>query len=99
MKPMEPLAPLTIKLEYDPKRVHGARLVIPILAVDEHLMPTTRIENLTPGMYDGTLTTYLTTGGETNQSVKIKISPNSMNIHTFNLSSVENEIVIRPVDK
>jgi len=96
---MELLAPLTVKLEYDPKRVHGARLVIPMLAVDEHLMPTTRIENLTPGMYDGTLTTYLTTGGETVQKIKIKIAANSLNIHTFNLSSVENEVVIRPVDK
>ncbi|PWT87755.1 MAG: hypothetical protein C5B54_11770 [Acidobacteria bacterium] len=93
------LAPITVKLDFDPKRVHGARLVIPMLAVDEHLTNITRIENLTPGTYDGTLTTYLTTGSETTQKVKIKIFPKSENIHHFNLSQVPHEVMIRPVDK
>lgn len=95
---MQEVANLVVKLDYDPRRVHSVKLEIPMLAVDEHLTHVTRIDNLVAGTYDGVLTTFLSTGGETKQRVKIKLFAKQDNVHHFNLN-VPNEVVLRPVDK
>lgn len=88
---------LTILLEFDPYKVQGARLTIPLLGIDQHVTQLTQFDTLPVGMYDADITVFLTSGGESRQKVKIKILANQGNLHKFNLA-VPQQILIRPVD-
>jgi hypothetical protein len=89
---------LTVLLEFDLYKVQGARLTIPLLGIDQHVGHLTQFESLPAGMYDATITAFLTAGGETVQKTKIKILPKQGNLYKFNLSAVPQEVVLRPVD-
>lgn len=89
---------LTVLLNFDLYRVQGARLKIPLLAIDQDIGQFTQFDSLPAGSYEGTLLTYLTTGEEYEQKIKIKITPSKGNFHTFHLTGRPQEVIIRPVD-
>src|SRR3990172_8305046 len=89
---------LTIKLYYEPHRVQGIRLCIPLLGIDEHLTKYFRFDAMPVGLYDGTLNIRLTSGGEFKQAVRIKVLAGQDNLHEFNLAALEQEVYIKPVD-
>ena len=93
-----PLGSLTILLNFDPYQVQGARLSIPLLAIDEHIPQFAQFDNLPAGVYTGTITAFLTDGEEAAHPVKIRIVQNQGNLHEFKLSGRAQEVVIRPVD-
>jgi hypothetical protein len=95
---MRGVGSLTIRLEIGTTRVQSVRLCIPALAVDQHLIKFTRIENLPAGAYDGTLTTYLTTGQESKQRIRVNVAAGQENPHIFNLSEITQDVTIRPID-
>jgi hypothetical protein len=98
MKRATPVGSLTILLNFDLYRVQGARLTIPLLAINQDVGQFTQFETLPAGVYDGTLRTYLTNGEEYDELIKIRIAANKGNFHTFHLSGPPNQILIRPVD-
>jgi PilZ domain. len=89
---------LTILLNFDLYRVQGARLTIPLLAIDQDIGQFTQFESIPTGVYDGILITYLTSGEEYQQKIKLKILANKGNFHTFHLTGRPQEVIIRPVD-
>lgn len=95
---MKGVGSLTVRLEIDATRVQTVRFCIPALAVDQHLIKFTKIENLPAGTYEGTLTTYLTTGEESKQTIKVNIAADRDNPHVFNVSSILQSVTIKPVD-
>jgi PilZ domain len=97
-KSSSPVGSLTILLNFDLYRVQGARLTIPLLAIDQDIGQFTQFESLPAGAYDGNMITYLTNGEEYQQQIKIKILANKGNFHTFHLTGRPQEVIIRPVD-
>ena len=95
---MRGVGSLTVRLEIGTTRVQRVRLCIPALAVDQHLIKFTRIENLPAGSYEGTLTTYLTTGEESKQAIRVDIKAGQENPHLFNLSQFAQDVTIKPID-
>jgi PilZ domain-containing protein len=93
-----PLGSLTILLNFDPYQVQGAKLKIPLLAIDEHIPQFAQFDDIPAGVYTGTITAFLTNGEEAVHPVKIKIVQNQGNLHEFKLSGRPQEVVIRPVD-
>jgi hypothetical protein len=93
-----PIGSLTILLNFDPYQVQGAKLSIPLLAIDEHIPQFAQFDHLPAGVYTGTITAYLTNGEEAAHPIKIKIIQNQGNLHEFKLSGRAQDIVIRPVD-
>lgn len=89
---------LTILLEFDPYEVQGARLSIPLLGIDEHISQFTQYESIPPGVYSATITSYMTSGREIEQRVKLKVLPGQGNLHQFKLMSPPKEVLVRPVD-
>lgn len=89
---------LIINIEFETGKVHGARLFIPTLAVDEHLRHQTVIRNIPPGSYQGTLITYFIPDGEMRQQIKVNIAPGMDNVYNYNLINPPKEVLIRPVD-
>ena len=89
---------MTILLEYDQYEIQGARVSIPLLAIDEHVPKFVQFESLPAGVYSGTITAFMTTGEEVEHPVRIKILPNQGNLHEFKLHGPPQEIVIRPAD-
>ena len=96
MKKMD-VAPVTILLDFDPYRIQGARLTIPLLGINQHITQLTQFETLPVGVYDAVITVFHTSGAESQQKVKITIQPNQGNLHRFDLTSPQ-QVVIRPVD-
>ena len=92
------LGSLTILLEYDQYAVQGARLCIPLLAIDEHVPQFVQYPSLPAGSYAGTITAYMLTGEEVEHPIKIKIQANQGNLHEFKLHGPTQEVVIRPAD-
>ena len=93
-----PIGSLTILLNFDPYQVQGAKLSIPLLAIDEHIPQFAQFDHLPAGVYNGTITAYMTNGEEAAHPIKIKIIQNQGNLHEFKLSGRAQDIVIRPVD-
>lgn len=89
---------LIIKLEFNSKVVHGARITIPLLAIDEHMGRMLRLERLPAGTYDGTLTVYQTSGAEYAKPVKLRVQPGVETIQDFDLTNIPKEVILRPVD-
>jgi len=98
MKRSTPVGSLTILLNFDLYKVQGARLTIPLLAIDQDVGQFTQFDVLPAGVYEGTLKTYLTSGEELEEHIQIKIAPNKGNLHSYHLSGPPNQILIRPVD-
>ena len=90
---------LILKLEFNTKVVHGARITLPLLAIDEHMGKMIRLERLPAGSYDGTLTVYQTSGTEYARPIKIRVNPDVETIQEVDLTSIPKEIILRPVDK
>jgi hypothetical protein len=97
MKKSPDVAPMTVILDFDPYRVQGARLRIPLLGIDQHITQLTQFDPLPIGSYEAILTVFLTTGEEVQRKINIKILPNQGNMHRFNLN-LPKEVIIRPVD-
>jgi PilZ domain. len=95
---MKGVGSLTIKVEVEVARVQSVRLSIPALAIEQHLVKLFKLNNLPAGMYDGTLTAYLNTGEEFTQAIRLHIEPNQDNVHQFQLSTAQHEVLIRPID-
>ena len=93
-----PIGSLTILLSFDPYTVQGARLNIPLLAIDEHIPQFAQFDHLPAGVYTGTITAFLTNGEEAAHPIKVKIIQNQGNLHEFKLSGRAQDVVIRPVD-
>lgn len=89
---------LIVNVEFEAAKVHGVRLFIPVLAVDEHLRQQTEIKDLPAGTYHGTLVTYFIPDGEMKQQVKINIIADTDNVYHFNLINPPKEVLLRPVD-
>lgn len=89
---------LIVNVEFEAGKVHGARLFIPVLGVDEHLRHQTQIPNIPAGNYQGTLVTYFIPDGEMKQHVKLTVVPGRDNVYNFNLINPPKEVLIRPVD-
>ena len=87
-----------LKLEYNTRVVHGARITIPLLGVDEHMGKMIRIDHLPSGNYEGTLTIYQTSGTESTRAVKVRVQAGVDTVQEFDLTSIPKEVVIRPVD-
>ena len=87
-----------IKLEFNTKVVHGARVSLPLLAIDEHMGKTLKLDHLPAGTYDGTLTVYQTTGAEYAKPIKIRVNPGVETVQEFDLTSMPKEVILRPVD-
>ncbi len=94
----EGVGSLTILLDFDPYRVQGARLNIPLLGIDQHVGQLTQFETLPTGAFEGTLITFLTSGQEISQPIKVKVLPNQGNLHKYALTGPPQDIIIRPVD-
>jgi hypothetical protein len=95
---MKGVGSLIIKVEVEVARVQNVRLSIPALAIDQHLVKLLKLSNLPAGIYDGSLTTYLNTGEEFRQAIRLHIEPDQDNVHEFHLSTVHQQILIRPID-
>ena len=93
-----PTGSLTILLNFDPYQVQGAKLSIPLLAIDEHIPQFAQFDHVPAGVYQGTITAYLTNGEEAAHPIRIKVVQNQGNLHEFKLSGRAQDIVIRPVD-
>ncbi len=93
-----PTGSLTILLSFDPYQVQGAKLRIPLLAIDEYIPQFRQFDSIPCGVYTGTITAYLTNGEEAEHQVKVKVVHNQGNLHEFRLSGPAQEVVIRPVD-
>jgi hypothetical protein len=89
---------LIIKLEYNTKSIHGARITIPLLGIDEHMGKLLQLDHIPAGTYPGTLILYRSSGAEIRKPIKAKIFPNQQNTYEFNFNSVANDVLIRPVD-
>jgi hypothetical protein len=98
MKPQMPVGSLTILLEYDQYAIQGARLVIPLLAIDEHVPQFVQFPSLPAGQYAGSITAFMTSGEEIEHPIKIRILANQGNLHEFKLHGPPQEVVIRPAD-
>jgi len=96
---MKGVGSLTVRLEIEASRVQTVRFCVPALAVDQHLIKFIRIENLPAGSYEGTLTTYLTTGEESKQNIRVNILADRDNPHVFNISSFPQVVALKPVDE
>lgn len=89
---------LIVNIEFEAGKVHGARLFIPALGVDEHLRHQTVIRDLPAGNYQGTLVTYFIPDGELKQQIRVTIVSGKDNVYNFNLINPPKEVLIRPVD-
>src|SRR5437773_5579470 len=95
---MKGVGSLTIKVEVEVARVQSVRLSIPALAIDQHIIKLVKLNNLPAGIYDGTLTTYLNTGEELKQAIRLHIEPDQDNVHQLHLSTLTQQILVRPID-
>lgn len=89
---------LIVNIEFEAGKVHGARLLVPVLGIDEHLRHQTVIRDLQAGNYQGTLITYFIPDGELKQQIRITIAPGKDNAYNYNLINPPKEVLIRPVD-
>jgi PilZ domain len=95
---MKGVGSLIVKVDVEAARVQSLRLSIPALAIDQHLIKIVKLNGLPAGEYEGTLTTCLNTGEEHKKAIKVKIEPNQDNVHQFHLSTVFQQILLRPID-
>lgn len=94
---MKGLGTLVVQLTYNPDRITGAHLSIPLLALSEHLLTVSRFDRIPAGEYEGVLTTHLLSGKQFQHKMKFKILPDQENRYECDLSRLPQILKIRPV--
>lgn len=94
---MSGVGTLIVELTYNPSRITGAHLSIPLVAISEHLTHRTRFERIPAGEYEGVLTTYFSTGKQLQHTLKFKIAADQDKLYQLNLSQLPQIVTLCPV--